>query len=142
VESRAAQGKPAAPRPDVGKALTLAIEVDGHAKLSPDPFAKLVRTLTAKGERCSAERNDGEDVGRADAWVDAAMLSDVDLLDRSSHGGDKRFDKVRAQPGERDHRAVVVRVGVDVEDVRLASPRGIRDGGDDRIIPALREVGD
>jgi hypothetical protein len=74
--------------------------------------------------------------------VHTAMPPNVDALDRHPDRGDKRVEQVWAKAGERDHRAVVVRVSVHVEDVRLPIPRGAGDGGDRLVISALGEVGD
>jgi hypothetical protein len=45
-------------------------------------------------------------------------------------------------PGEREDAAVVVRVGVDVEQARTAADEGGADGVERLAVAALRDVGD
>ena len=71
----------------------------------------------------------------------SAMVSHVDLLHRHPRSGSEQLIEVAGHPGEGEHGAVVLRVGVAVEQ----SPTGVQrstDRGDRRRVAALGEVGD
>jgi len=72
----------------------------------------------------------------------ASCLVQVNLASRQADGGEGRLDDRRRRTGERDHAAVVVHVGMDVQDKDArhsgdGGPKGLDDVG-----PAtLGEVG-
>jgi hypothetical protein len=83
------------------------------------------------------DRHEGDDVDDAEARVDALVLTKVKFGDGFRAKGFRRFEDILA--GEREHRAVVVRVGLEVK-------KGILDPcGESRqqlTIPAFADVYD
>ena len=67
----------------------------------------------------------------------------VDALDRHARAAQQRVHELVGAPGEREHRAVVVGIGVDVQHARpvrsLARERG-GDHGDRVLVAPLRDV--
>ena len=85
------------------------------------------------------EPDEGHDVGSADARVDALMRAQVDAL---SGDGDRRhqaIDEIGRRPDAGEDRAVVVGIGVDVEDAHMPGERP-PDGIERRRVTTLGEI--
>ena len=84
------------------------------------------------------EAHDRHDIGGAHARVDALVPGQIDALDRDRDGGGEPLDQAVGLAHAREHRAVVVGVGVHVEDRRVRLDRrpdgrhgaGIAPGGE------------
>ena len=106
-------------RPALGRR----VEEDRQPELVAD------RRPTTRGRRLRArqvvraERHDRDDVGGADPRVRAVVSPQVDSLDRDADARDERVDELVLRPDEREDRAVVVGVGVDVEQTRVRAER-------------------
>ena len=85
------------------------------------------------------ERHDRHDVGRSDPGVRPCVLPQVDQLARYGNRRDERLDQLAVLAHEREDRAVVVDVGMDVEQPRPSRDR-VPDRGDRRGVAALGEV--
>ena len=83
------------------------IEVDGNAITTPDQKASLAGEDGALGERSSANRDKGDDVGGADAGMDAALPGEIDEFGGLACGADSGFDDAGRSAGDRDDGAVV-----------------------------------
>ena len=57
--------------------------------------------------------------------VDAGVGADVDARDRGARAAQERLGQLALASGEREHRAVVVGVGVEVEEARRRERRPI-----------------
>ncbi len=98
-----------------------------------------MRQLSARIELGLAQRDDRHDVGGANPWMQAVVLAQVDVLDRSPDRVHQPVHQPRPEAGHRDHDAVVVRVGVRVEHEGVA---GGRSNGIDHVAPpSFGEVG-
>ena len=86
------------------------------------------------------QRNERHEVDDADSRVDTLVSPEVDELGGSRDAGDERIGERALLPGEREHRAVVVRVGVHVQEGR-ARAEGLSDRRDDRHLASFRDVG-
>jgi len=132
--------RPGSPRPDIGQgaAFAMAVEVHGNLEFVPHVLPRLVRELASRVERAVAQRDDRDDVSRADPGMHAAVLAQIDSLDCGADRAEQAGDHSGPCPGKRDDGAVVVGIGVDVEHVRLA--RGGGDGVDHIGAAAFRKV--
>ena len=72
---------------------------------------------------CRVDRNDRDDVRGADPRMRALVAAQVDPLPRHLDPRDERLDELVLVADEREHRAVVVRVGVHVEQPRVPRER-------------------
>ena len=95
--------------------------------------------LTALVERGPAERHDGHHVGRADARMNPAVRTQIDLLGRDADRGQKPVDHPGPGACQRNHDPVVVGVWIRVQHVGHA--RGRRDRIDHVAAPAFGKVG-
>src|ERR1035437_5172160 len=111
-QGRRAAAAQLCPRAAVGED---AVQEHGQLQLIAEQVGERQR-LGARGPPVGgAAVDDRRHVDRADAWVDPRVLVDPNLVQR--HGG-AVGDPSRqrsGRPGKREHAAVVVRVGVDVE---------------------------
>ena len=80
-----------------------------------------------------------DDVGGADPRVRPSVLAQVDPLAGDVDPGDERLDELVPVADEGEHRAVVVGVGVDVEQAGVR-PERLADRVDRRPLAALGEV--
>ena len=83
------------------------VEVDGNAVAAPDEQACLAGEHGALGEGGPADGDEGDDVGGADAGVNAVLLGEVDQFGGFACGADGRFDDCRRRAGDRDDGAIV-----------------------------------
>ena len=118
----------------------LAVEEDREAELGAD-----ARRENASGVGCSVDRigcewDDRHDVGRADARMDARVLTQVDELDRRCDAGEEGLEEVVGPRGEGVDGAVVIGIGVRVEQ-RSTAGEGVPDRGNDLQASPFRDVG-
>jgi len=84
-----------------------AVEVDGDAVTAPDEETGLAGEDGALGERGSADGDEGDDVGGADAGMDTVLLGEVDELGGFACGAGGCFDDAGGSAGDGDDGAVV-----------------------------------
>jgi hypothetical protein len=82
------------------------------------------------------ERDEWNDVHDTDARMDALVPTEIDQPDGACRSCDERVDQRIATACEREYRAVVIGVGVHVEQARWRR-EGITDLVDDGPIAAL-----
>ena len=118
-----------------------AIQEDRNGELAPHALGELPRELHAIVHGDAPHRHERHDVGRPHARMLAVMFAEVDARRRHLHGAERRFDRRGRRGHEREHRAVVRCIGLDVEELharhmgdRLA--QGVEHGR----IAAFREV--
>ena len=116
------------------------VEVDRHAERR-DPVGHGERGLARESLVLGAQVDERNDVDGADAGMRALVLAQVDQADRRLHRGRERLDQLLRGADEREHRTVVVGVGVHVEE-----PRGCRERLAQRLdlrrVASLRDVRD
>src|SRR5439155_13392772 len=95
-----------------------AVEEDGKLQLGADPAGDDKRALARAVAVGWIDRHDGNDVGGADARMGAFMRTQIDALARAGHTGDQGGDERILLADEREDGAVVIRVRVDVEQLR------------------------
>ena len=119
------------------------VEEDGDAEFLADACAEGAGEDDAVLHRRAFERDEGADVGGADARVFAGVVVQVDQLGGLGDPRERRAGRARDRRGEGDHGAVVRRVAGDVEDDG-ALDRGDRvtDGRNDFGAAAFGEVRD
>ena len=88
------------------------------------------------------EEDDRRHVERADVRVAAARLAQVDQPATGAGAGDERADDLLRVAGERVHAAVMVGIGVDVEQPRAGRAERLADRGDDGRVASLGDVRD
>lgn len=89
-----------------------------------------------------AAMHDRGDVDHADARVDARVRGQVDAVDGLPRALEQRQVQRARLPREREHRAVVVGVRVDVEQPRATGDERGADRVEGRGVAALGDVGD
>jgi hypothetical protein len=118
------------------------VEVDGDAVATPDEKAGLAGEDGALSERGAADGDEGDDVGGADAGVDAALRGEVDEFGGFAGGAGGCFDDARGRAGDGDDGAVVRRVEGPVEKTHAVDLHGGDDLPDLGRVGAFREVRD
>ena len=108
------------------------VEVDGDAVAAPDEQAGLAGEDGALGQGGSADGDEGDDVGGADAGMDAVLLGEIDEFGGFASGADGGFDDAGGRAGDGDDGTVVSRVEGPVEQAHAFDLHG----GDD-----LRDLG-
>ncbi len=87
----------------------------------------------------AAEGHDRHDIGQSDAWVDAIVRAEIEVLDRHCDSADERLDQTVLVSGDGVDGPVVVEVGVYVEEVCVLGKRRPDRSDDFRVTP-LGEV--
>ncbi|MFN8186735.1 MAG: hypothetical protein U0R69_06635 [Gaiellales bacterium] len=119
-----------------------AVQEDGQLELAGEAVGEGERRRPRPWLVLRPDRDERDDVGGADPRMDALVGTEVDALDRDPDPREQRLDELLARPDEREHRAVVILVAVDVEQPRgagehlakrlercgIASDREVRDG--------------
>ena len=119
---------------------TLGRLVDEHGDPErADPLSELQRHVMGPFEVRGHERHDRDDVGGSDPGVRPCVLPQVDQLTPYGNRRDERLDQLAVLAHEREDRAVVVDIGMDVEQPRPSRDR-VPDRGDRRGIATLGEV--
>ena len=132
---------------DVGQPLALGsargpgVQEDGNAQVAARALGELHRERDALIHRDVAYRHERYHVRGAHARVLAGVGREIDARRRHLHGPKRRLDGGRRRRDEREHRAVVRRVGLDVEQLRSRHGDDRRaQRGDHVWIPALGKV--
>ena len=116
------------------------VQEHGKPDVGAEPFARLASAVClGQLPLRPLERDERHDVDRSDAGMDAVVPAQVDELDRARRARDERLDQLSVVAREREDRAVVVRVGVDVEERRSRRERP-PDLGDRRAVAPLGHV--
>jgi hypothetical protein len=123
VERRPALGRPVEKHGQPERAESLS-ERDGH---------------TPSGLQVAPKRHDRNHVGSADPRVGALVEAKIDSLSCDPNAVDERLDQLGAAAEQREHRAVVVGVGMHVDKPGVR-PERRADHLDRRSVAALREV--
>ena len=118
------------------------VEVDGNAVAAPDEEASLAGEDGALGEGGSADGDEGDDVGGADAGVDAALLGEVDEFGGLAGGADGCFDDTGGRAGDGDDGAVVGLVEGPVQQTNTFNVHGGDDLADFGSVGSFGEVRD
>ena len=103
------------------------VEVDGNTVAPPDLEAGLTGEHGALGKGDAADGDEGDDVGGADAGMDAVLLGEVDELGGLAGGADGGLDDAVGSAGDGDDGAVVGRVERPVQQTNALDLHG----GDD-----------
>ena len=118
----------------------LAVAEYGQAEFLTDTARQLPRSLDREQHLVRAERNQRDDVGGADAGMDAHVPAQIDELGGAGDTRQKRVDERVRLTDEREHRAMVIGIGVDVEERDVLGKR-LADRGHHGRIPPLGDVG-
>ena len=124
-------GRPAGPPSRMARAIARAA-----APVACGPSSRLKATSGGRAE------DDRRDVDGADVRVQPFVAREVDALDRHFGAVGERLVQGPRLGREREHRAVVVGVGVAVEHARAAGREGVADGVEHSGVAALGHVGD
>ena len=116
----------------------LSVQENRQAELGTDPLGDLERHRPRPRHVRTLQCDDRNDVRGADARMGAFVPPEVDPLPRARDTGDKRLHQL-VLAHEREDRAVVIGVGVNVEEARVLDER--RGERVERLpVAALREV--
>jgi hypothetical protein len=118
------------------------VEVDGDAVAAPDEEAGLAGEDGTLGERGSADRDEGDDVGGSDARVDAVLLGEVDEFSGFACSTGGGFDDAGRRAGDSDDGAVVGFIERPVQQANAFDLHRGDDLGDFGCVGAFREVRD
>ena len=125
-----------APAPEERRALPvadIAVEKDRELELLADPSRNLVRYVLRQRELSRDEWNEGHDVDGTDARMDPLVSLQIDA---SAGFGDPREERIGEPTGvayEREHRPVMVGIGVDVQQGRIPGENPAESGDDRRV---------
>ena len=107
--------------PNVGQPLSLGargrpgIEIDGNAELVRGALTQAPRQGHAVLHRHIAHGHERHHVRRTHAGVLAPVLRQIDALCSDAHAAQRGFDRGVGARDQREHRAVVRRIGLHVE---------------------------
>ena len=127
--------KNAGPRPGASSP----IEKDRQVELLADPARELTRGLLRTRHVLGHDRHERDDVGCADPRMSPLVAAEIDAVARACDPRQEGLHELLVLADEREDRAVVVGVGVDVEQLGVLCERS-RDGVDRRPVAPLREV--
>ena len=119
-----------------------AVEIHGKAEIAPEPVRQQQRLRDRRAALGVAAMDDRGDVEHPDARVHARVRGQVDALDRLARALQQREVQRARLAREREHRAMVVGVRVDVEQARAAGDERGADRVERRGVAALGDVGD
>ena len=102
----------------------LAVEEHGQPELRADPVREPQCAIPRALAVCRLEGDDRDDVCSADPGMSPVMIAEVDPLAGTGDAGQQRLDKRRVVADEREDRPVVIRVGMNVEDVGVRGESG------------------
>ena len=117
-----------------------AVEEDGHSELVPDPAAHGVRDGRSAQRVGRRQRDDGNDVRRTDARMDAVVATQIDAAPSLGDPRDEAGFELLIVTDERHDRAMVIGVEMRVEHARAGARERARDRRDRRSVTALRHV--
>ncbi len=116
------------------------VEEDRHPELVTEPPRDGSRNRLGGRDILTSKCHDRDDVGRTDPWMNAVVPLQVDRLPRRRHTCDEPVLETPIVADQREHRPVVIRVDVGVEEPRARRPEGASNGIDDVGIPPLRDI--
>src|ERR1700739_3307780 len=113
----------------------------GYVIAPPDFLAALASQDGALGQRDAADRNEGNDVGGANAGVHSTLCGQIDERRRLASGANGRFDHRRGWSGNGDHRTIVVAIERPIQQGNPVYTHGVHDSPHFIVIAALGKVG-
>ena len=116
------------------------VQEDRHAELVTEPPRDGARDRFGGRGILSSKRHDRDDVGRPDPWMNAVVPLQVDRRPRRRHTCDEPVLETSIVADQREHRPVVIRVDVGIEEPRARRPECASHGVDDVGIAPLRDV--
>jgi hypothetical protein len=96
----------------------LAVQEDRHAELLPDHRRRGERLGGRRPAPLLVEIDHRHHVQGAHVRMDARVGADVDARDHRARAAQERLRELPLPRGEREHRAVVIGVGVEIEKAR------------------------
>ena len=124
-------------RPPAGRRLR--VEEHRQREVIAEPPCELESAHPRTLQVLRHDRHDRHDVGGPDPRMRAFVPAQVDSLARDPHRLDKRGDKLVLGADEREHRAVVIDIAVNVQQPRVPFDR-LTDRSDRRVVAPLGEV--
>src|SRR5260370_1863181 len=118
------------------------VEVDGDAVAAPEEEAGLAGEDGAVGEGRTVDGDEGDDVGGADARMNASLLREIDQFGGFACGADCGFDNAGGRAGDGDDGTVVGLVEGPVQQTNAFDLHGGDDLGDLGCVGAFGEVRD
>jgi hypothetical protein len=119
-----------------------AVQVDGQVEVAAEPVPEQQRLRARRPALGLRAVHDRGDVERPHARVHARVGGEVDPVQRDPRPLDERLMQLARRAREREHGAVVVGVGVDVEDAGAVVAEGGGDRVEHGVVAALGDVGD
>ena len=116
------------------------VQEDRHAELVSEPPRDGARDRLGGRGIHTSKRHHRDDVGRSDPRMNPVVPPEVDRCPRRSHACDEPVLESSIVAEQREHRPVVIRVDVGVEESRARRPEGASHGVDDGGVPPLRDV--
>ena len=102
---------------------TLAVEEHGQADLITNAPSENERHLRREHHLADPERHDRNDVRSPDTRVNPVVRAQIDQLCGARDPGEQRLDQIALVGDDREDGAVMIGVGVDVEDAPALSER-------------------
>jgi hypothetical protein len=96
------------------------VQIDRDAEFASDTLTQSLGNGNTLFHACAAERDKGNDIRCADAWMRACVLIEVDQFGSGLDGAESGFFYSGGRPGKGQHGAVVVEVGGAVEQFDFA----------------------
>jgi len=116
------------------------VQEDGRAELFTEPPGDGAGDRLGYSGILTSQGHDRDDVGRPDPWVNTMVASQIDFRPRRRHTRDEPVLESSIAADQREHRPVVIRVDVGVEEPRTRRRKGAANRVDDVGIPPLRDV--
>jgi SAM-dependent methyltransferase len=101
----------------------IAVEENRQLELLADTLGEPTRCCAGATVVPALHGNNGNDVGRADPWVRAGVVAQVDPAARARDRREQRIDEIRIVCDHCEDGAIVVGVGMDVENVGTSGER-------------------
>jgi hypothetical protein len=120
----------------MGRARRLFVQIHGQPEAPRHLLADGARERHAVRHRRPFDRHEGHDVHRAQARMFSLVRAQVDALERALEEGEDGGGQRGEVAGEGEHAAVVVAVGLRVEDAHAGDLLDGRDHGVDDLRPA------
>jgi hypothetical protein len=102
----------------------LAVEEDRQAELRADPLREPKCAILRPLAVCRIERDDRDDVCGTDPGMSSFVTAQVDPVAGVRDSGQESLDERGVVAHQREDRPVVIRVGMNVEDVRVRGESG------------------
>ena len=134
-----AQDRQLAPRGDDRR---LRVEEHRHRELHRDSVSDLVREVHGLGHGRAGERDERDDVEHAQARMDTGVLTEIDAPDGDAGERERRRLDRRRVADEREDRAMMIGVAMDVEEPRAGGDDARRQLSDHERVTSLGDVRD